>query len=343
MQTTHELGLPFLSMLTLAAARCGSDLKAVLASLQLGLHTREGRPPVLPLSVLAALVEQLEARATQGRFVFALADVFNFDNQPAVAAFFTSARDLRQLQRLLEWVPALVHPALRFEISDQAPEAWLYPRVVSAEARLVDHPLLVELLTAAVVHMTRLVAPHVAVTQSVAFRHGPYGDPAEYERYFGRPVAFHAPRNALHGDARWLDSPLPGSLPQAHARAEEAIHRQVLGDGLAPSLLVQAEQLLSQRTALFSEGLGGLAAALRMHPRTLQRRLLAAGSSYAALVTRLRHRQACAMLRDTELDIDSIALKLGFSERRSFTLAFRQWQGRTPSDYRRAARTHLVV
>ncbi|MFX6044722.1 hypothetical protein ABTE88_19775, partial [Acinetobacter baumannii] len=65
----HVLGLHFLSLLTTAAARTGSDLKAVLAALDLGVHTREGRPPLLPLTLLAALMEQLEGRATRGRFV----------------------------------------------------------------------------------------------------------------------------------------------------------------------------------------------------------------------------------------------------------------------------------
>ena len=40
------------------------------------------------------------------------------------------------------------------------------------------------------------------------------------------------------------------------------------------------------------------------------------------------------MLRDMNLDIESIALKLGFNERRSFTLAFKHWQGMSPSQYR---------
>lgn len=47
------------------------------------------------------------------------------------------------------------------------------------------------------------------------------------------------------------------------------------------------------------------------------------------------------MLRDSALDIDSIGMKLGFSERRSFTRAFRAWQGGAPSAYRRAARTSV--
>ncbi|MEO6698487.1 MAG: helix-turn-helix transcriptional regulator, partial [Paraperlucidibaca sp.] len=112
----------------------------------------------------------------------------------------------------------------------------------------------------------------------------------------------------------------------------------LLGDGLSPPLAMQAEMLLRQRIALLSEGLEGLAKYLHLHPRALQRELSKAGTSYSALVAHIRHDQASAMLRDTVLDIDSIALKLGFSERRSFTLAFRQWQGCTPSDYRRSIR-----
>jgi len=332
------LGLHFLSLLTTAAARTGSDLKVALASLALGVHTGEGRPPFLPLSVLAALVEQLEARARHGRFVFALADVFNFDNFPAVAAFLASAGNLRQAHQLLAWVPELVHPALRFEVVEQARETCLCPQVVADVPRLRDHPLLTELMTAAAVHLGRLMAPGLPVVRGVEFRHAPLAEVAVYEAWFACPVRFHADRNALLGDSRLIDGPLPGSLPQAHASAEEAIRVHLLGDGLAPPLAVQAEALLRQRPVLLGEGVEALAALLRLHPRALQRRLREAGTSYSALVARLRHEQACAMLRDDALDIESIALKLGFSERRSFTLAFRQWQGCAPSDYRRAAR-----
>ena len=80
-----------------------------------------------------------------------------------------------------------------------------------------------------------------------------------------------------------------------------------------------------------------------MHPRTLQRRLRERGLRYSELLARTRHDLACQMLRETELDIDSVGFKLGFKERRSFTQAFGQWQGQTPTNYRqhtRAIRGH---
>lgn len=340
---SHLIDLHFLSLLTTAAARTGSDLKAALASLDITVHTGQGRPPEVPLSVMVSLLEQMEAHAQRGRFVFTLAELFNFDDQPAVAAFLASANSLRQLHRLLEWVPALVHPAMHFEIVDQAPEAWLHPRVVSDDIRITDHPLLIELMSAVVARLSRLVAPELPIVQAVDFRHRARSSPEPYAAFFGCPVNFEAARNTIRGDAGLLDGPLPGSLPHAHAQAEETIRVRILGDGVEPPLVLEIERLLRERLALFGEGLEGMATALQLHPRTLQRRLRELGVSYAEILARQRHEQACQMLRDGSLDIDSIGIKLGYRDRRSFTQAFRQWQGSTPSAYRKAHRSRMAL
>ena len=157
----HYIGLEFLSILTTASARSGSNLNAVLASLALGIHAQEGRPEPLPLPLLASLLEQLETRASRGRFIFALAEAFNFDAMPAVSAFLVSAHSLRQLNALLEWVPVLVHPELRFDIEDHGSAISLHPRVDSEDPRLIDHPLLVELMMAIVAHLSAQIAPNM--------------------------------------------------------------------------------------------------------------------------------------------------------------------------------------
>lgn len=329
------LSLHFLSLLTTATMRCDSDLKAVMTALDLSVHTEEGRPPLLPLTVIASLHEQLEARARRGRFVFALADVFNLDEHPAVSAFAASAGCLRQLLRLLDWLPRVMHPGFGFETEETATDIRLYPQLLTDDPRLRDHPLLIEFMAAALLRMVHLVAPGFPLVAEISFRHAPLADPEVYACYFGCPVRFLAERNCLQGDRRVLDLPLPGSLPQANASAEETIMVHVLGDGLAPTLTDEITRLLRARLSLFAQGLPGMALALQRHPRALQRELHAAGTSYSALVARLRHELARDMLRDPALDIDSIALKLGFSERRSFTLAFRSWQGCSPSAWRR--------
>ena len=74
-------------------------------------------------------------------------------------------------------------------------------------------------------------------------------------------------------------------------------------------------------------------------PRTLQRLLRGQGLKYNDMVQDARMRHAVAMLRDSDLSITEIALRLGYNDTAHFTRAFKRWTGMTPSKYRRNAHT----
>jgi AraC-like DNA-binding protein len=80
-----------------------------------------------------------------------------------------------------------------------------------------------------------------------------------------------------------------------------------------------------------------VAEALHLSPRTLQRKLGEAGTSYQQLLDQVRHHLARHLLDATDLDTGEIAFLLGFEELNSFNRAFRQWEGATPSRRRTAA------
>jgi len=77
-----------------------------------------------------------------------------------------------------------------------------------------------------------------------------------------------------------------------------------------------------------------VARTLGMSERTLQRRLVEAGTSWAQLLDELRSDLAARHLEDTRMSIGEIAFVLGFRSQGSFTRAFKRWTGRTPSDAR---------
>lgn len=73
---------------------------------------------------------------------------------------------------------------------------------------------------------------------------------------------------------------------------------------------------------------------LNIGSRTLQRRLLAEGSSFKDAFNDVRQELALHYLRDNTMTLEDIAEKLGFSETRSFHRSFKQWTGETAGAYR---------
>jgi AraC-like DNA-binding protein len=72
-----------------------------------------------------------------------------------------------------------------------------------------------------------------------------------------------------------------------------------------------------------------------LSPRTLQRRLSAAGWTYKSLVDDVRFAVARQRVAQTDVLLKALATDLGFAEQASFTRAFRRWAGVTPREYRR--------
>ena len=69
-------------------------------------------------------------------------------------------------------------------------------------------------------------------------------------------------------------------------------------------------------------------------PRTLQRRLNQCGICFWTLVEQSRFEIAAALLRDTDLQIQEIATRLGYSTPGGFSRAFARWAGCSPSAFR---------
>ncbi len=81
-----------------------------------------------------------------------------------------------------------------------------------------------------------------------------------------------------------------------------------------------------------------MARELGLSPRTLQRRLTEAGTSYQRVLDQVRQQAARRLLEATDLDASEIAFFLGFEELNSFTRAFHGWEGTTPGRWRADAR-----
>jgi AraC-like DNA-binding protein len=89
--------------------------------------------------------------------------------------------------------------------------------------------------------------------------------------------------------------------------------------------------------------LESFAAAARMRPRTLQRRLGESGETFSGIVQEVQLARAIEMMSRADVKLIDVSLELGFSDPAHFTRAFRRWTGHAPREFRGAldGRAHL--
>ncbi|OBY76117.1 helix-turn-helix transcriptional regulator [Acinetobacter gyllenbergii] len=97
-------------------------------------------------------------------------------------------------------------------------------------------------------------------------------------------------------------------------------------------LRVKTELVLTPQKGYPS--LDQVAERLHMSSRTLRRHLDEAGYSYLGLLDEIRYQEAQKLLHNNHMEIQDIALYLGYLQPANFARAFKKWSGVTPSQFR---------
>ena len=179
----------------------------------------------------------------------------------------------------------------------------------------------------------RFLAPPAAPSPQLQLSHAPLSALADYQRAFGCEVEFNQPHDAILLPAAALALPLDRADGRLRQASEEfiagIIRRSPLDIGR------QVETLIISQLALGCAGIDAIAGQLRMHRRTLQRRLAAQGLVFEHLLDDIRRRQAQQYLTQTGLPPAEAGALLGYGEQSSFIRACRRWFGGTPLQVRR--------
>ena len=160
-------------------------------------------------------------------------------------------------------------------------------------------------------------------------------DPADaYERFFGCPVQFGAEENAFVLSAKDADRPLPSANRQLAAVFDRMLTEELARldkSDVVSRLPCGGARAACPRAKATAED---TAKRLHMSPRTLQRKLAEANTTYLQLVDDTRKDLALRYIEDPRRSVTDITFSLGFSQPSAFTRAFRRWTGLSPSDYR---------
>lgn len=170
---------------------------------------------------------------------------------------------------------------------------------------------------------------------SVHLPHSPLAPRSRYLEVFGADVDFQRLNALLRVPRSTLATPLTGvdetlreiAVNYLLTRFAEPGHR------IAPQVRLAIERSLRTST-LRIDSVGRL---LRMHPRTVQRRLAAEDTSFAAILDEVRRESALRLLTGTELPFAQVTALLGLSEQSALTRCSHRWFGRSPSAVRAEA------
>lgn len=156
----------------------------------------------------------------------------------------------------------------------------------------------------------------------------------EFKYLFPCRHRFDSDRRRIVMDAHALHAPIRRSAAELDAMIAAAPLDIMSIPASDASVARRVRQYLTRSPDLTLEE---LAHETGLSPHKLRRLLRAEGTTLATIRENVRRDKAMRMLTIGNATVEAIAEMLGYAEARSFTRAFRQWTGRSPSAWRAGA------
>lgn len=186
-------------------------------------------------------------------------------------------------------------------------------------------------LMAAFTMVRALCGPQWLPTE-VMLVHRPSVSRKPYDRLFGVRVQFGSDRNAVTFMATWLKRRVYGANAAKRALLEREL--AVIAQRHRLPTTTVARRVLIACISGGDVSVAMVAAAMGLHPRSLNRRLAEEGTSVFDLLKKVRFQIARDLLENTQLPVREIASTRLYANVGAFTRAFRLWSHKSPSDWR---------
>lgn len=236
-------------------------------------------------------------------------------------------------ERLSRYVHVLSTARSSLEIRDADDSCTL---IESCDTRLVQPPpVAMDAGFAALLRMCDFVTASPVRPRHVVLPRIVDGRGIDYESLFGCPVTF--------GDVEsWefsksdVETMLPGSIPEVVV-AVEAIADEYLASLDEGAVAREVREALIRIMPSGKADQDTVAKRLYRSRSTLQRQLVAEGTSYRQILESTRKSLAEKYLKSGDYSQADVAFMLGFTDQSNFARAFRRWTGMTPGEFQKAA------
>jgi AraC-like DNA-binding protein len=162
--------------------------------------------------------------------------------------------------------------------------------------------------------------------------------PDHYEEYrlmFACRCEFENKHNALVFDAQYLRFPVVQNADSLSKYLDQAPLQWFKKQSYCDTYSAKVIRALENAELETETHLDCVASTLNMSARTLRRKLIAEGCRFQQLKDNMRRDKAINLFEQDKLSIAQISSAIGFTEVATFSRAFKQWTGVSPSTYRR--------
>lgn len=280
-----------------------------------------------------ALWQEITHRSAQSDVGLRLADFAHVGTFDLLGYVMQSSSNQGEAWTRMIRYSQLLNQGAEFTFATQGQVAQLiydFPTV-----HLPPPPPISEWIIANILQMSRAMTGLNWIPKSVGFRHPTPIDLTAYQQKFCCPLDFNQPFNYIQMDVALLQVPMLKAEPGLCAVLEH------YGEDLLKRFPPMSNFLDDVRRAI-NEGLQkgnvrseATSKRLNVAPRTLQRKLKEAGTSYREVLDEMRRDASLYYLQNTDLAICEVAFLLGFSETSAFNHAFKRWYSSSPKEFRR--------
>ena len=156
----------------------------------------------------------------------------------------------------------------------------------------------------------------------------------DYSDFFGVPVRFDAKVAQMSFERKYLRKPINRTDRALKKFLKSAPTVFLSGYRHDEGIKAKVAAELSTESMESWGGIDEIAAKLGMSTSTLHRRLKDEGQSFGEIKEERRRNLAISLLKNSELPISDIAVRVGYAEPSAFYRAFHRWYGDTPASVR---------
>lgn len=178
-------------------------------------------------------------------------------------------------------------------------------------------------------HFVSFLAAEELPIKVITLPHQPSAEIARYQHCLGTPLKFDQPHAEVILPTRFLQKSLKGSVSALYQLSMEYLETSYESSNATVSERVQ--DVLDRALSSTRGNRDLVAPLLHLHPRTLQRRLKAEGTSFTQLVDYARREQAKRWLTESTVPLAYVADIVGFADQTVLTRSCKRWFNCSPA------------